>query len=86
MQIFSIEFLIVLEKLLQYFGSVTSQNGNTGASSVDTDTIAGETTSSSGSSSGSSTNIDVVGLAVFKGDVLIRWTYFYRCSLSFNYY
>lgn len=55
-------------------GSVTSLNVNsspTGATSVDTDTIAGETTSNSGESSSASTNIDVVGLAVFKGDVLV---------------
>ena len=55
-------------------GSVTSVSTNsapTGASSVDTDTIAGETTSNSGDSSNASTNIDVVGLAVFKGDVLV---------------
>lgn len=60
-------------------GSITasnSKNGNksdhTGASAVDTDTIAGETTSSSGDSGAKpSTNIDVVGLAVFKEDVLV---------------
>lgn len=55
-------------------GSVTSLNTSsspTGPTSVDTDTIAGETTSNSGESSNASTNIDVVGLAVFKGDVLV---------------
>ena len=77
MLIFSIEYQIVLVNLLQYFGSVTSYNDDSGASSVDTDTIAGETTSNTGSNSDASTNIDVVGLAVFKGDVLARRTYFY---------
>ena len=67
-------------------GSITNQSSKSGASSVDTDTIAGETTSNSGPSSDASTNIDVVGLAVFKGDVLIRRTYLDRCSLSFNNY
>lgn len=68
-------------------GSITNysnNSNNSGASTVDTDTIAGETTSSSGANSNASTNIDVVGLAVFKGDVLIRRTYINRNSLSFN--
>ena len=55
-------------------GSITEYSDNSsasGASTVDTDTIAGETTANSGSSSSSSTNIDVVGLAVFKNDVLV---------------
>lgn len=69
-----IEYQIPLEKLLQYFGSITSKTDNSGAASVDTDTIAGETTSSSGENGESSTNIDVVGLAVFKEDVLVRRT------------
>lgn len=67
-------------------GSITSYNGNSGAQSVDTDTIAGETTSNSGSGSKPSTNIDVVGLAVFKDDVLVRRTHFYRNTLPFNDY
>lgn len=60
-------------------GSTTSSNSDSGnnnddagAAAVDTDTIAGETTSNSGASSNSSTNIDVVGLAVFKDDALVR--------------
>ncbi len=52
-------------------GSITSANNKSGQSSVDTDTIAGETTSSTSSGSKPSTNIDVVGLAVFKSDVLV---------------
>lgn len=55
-------------------GSITSNNPEdspSGATSVDTDTIAGETTSNSGNSTSPSTSIDVVGLAVFKGDVLV---------------
>ncbi len=55
-------------------GSIASnnpENSPSGATSVDSDTIAGETTSNSGDSSNASTNIDVVGLAVFKGDVLV---------------
>lgn len=60
-------------------GSVTSSSNdnNSGASAVDTDTIAGETTSNSGSSGESSTNIDVVGLAAFKEDVLVRRAFFH---------
>lgn len=58
-------------------GSTTSSSSNSednksGASNVDTDTIAGETTSNTGSGdSKPSTNIDVVGLAVFKDDILV---------------
>ncbi len=61
-------------------GSITASSSNSsasGASTVDTDTIAGETTSNSGESSQTSTNIDVVGLAVFKGDILVRRTFSY---------
>ncbi|MDE5830464.1 MAG: hypothetical protein K2H53_01965 [Clostridia bacterium] len=60
-------------------GSITSSSNdnNSGASAVDTDTIAGETTSNSGNSGEPSTNIDVVGLAVFKEDVLVRRVIFY---------
>lgn len=64
-----------MENLLQYFGSITASNSSGTNPSPDTDTIAGETTSNSGDTSNSSTNIDVVGLAVFKGDVLVRRTY-----------
>ncbi|MCI8620368.1 MAG: hypothetical protein HFJ50_00540 [Clostridia bacterium] len=53
-------------------GSVTSYTAESGASAVDTDTIAGETTSTSSKSKNSSANIDVVGLAVFRNDVLVR--------------
>lgn len=56
-------------------GSITSYNAESGASSVDTDTIAGETTSNSNESENASTNIDVMGLAVFKNDVFVRRTY-----------
>lgn len=56
-------------------GSITSYKADSGASSVDTDTIAGETTSNSDESKNASTNIDVMGLAVFKNDVLIRRAY-----------
>ena len=54
-------------------GSITaySESSSSGASAVDTETIAGETTSSTGDKSNSSTNIDVVGLAVFKDDILV---------------
>lgn len=52
-------------------GSITASESPSGASAVDTDTIAGETTSNSGENSNSSSNIDVVGLAVFKDDVLV---------------
>lgn len=56
--------------------SATNQESASGASNVDTDTIAGETTSGSGNNATASSNIDVVGLAVFKGDTLVRRTYF----------
>ncbi len=59
----------------QYFGSITAANQSSTNPAPDTDTIAGETTSNSGNNSNSSSNIDVVGLAVFKGDVLVRRTY-----------
>lgn len=70
-----VELLIPLENLVQSFGSITSSNSNASGSGSNTDTIAGETTSNSGKNSQTSTNIDVVGLAVFKGDVLVRRTY-----------
>lgn len=50
----------------------------------ETDTIAGEDTSAPGEELESSSNIDVVGLAVFKGDVLVRRTYCRRDCLSFD--
>ena len=58
-------------------GSITSYNATSGSSNVDTDTIAGETTSNSEESKNSSTNIDVMGLAVFKNDILVRRAYCY---------
>ncbi len=61
-----------MENQQQFFGSTTSPTDLSKEASPDTDTIAGETTSNSDNSSKSSTNIDVVGLAVFKGDVLVR--------------
>ncbi len=67
-------------------GSITDSSGDNSNSSPDTDTIAGETSSNSGGNTKSSTNIDVVGLAVFKGDTLVRRTYCCRNYLSFNYY
>ena len=67
-----IGLLIHLEKLLQFFGSVTSSSLANADAAPDTDTIAGETTSNNDGNSSPSTNIDVVGLAVFKGDVLVR--------------
>lgn len=70
---FLIGLQIVLENLLLYFGSITSTTKSTG-SSPSNDTIAGETTESSQSDAHSS-SIDVVGLAVFKGDILVRRAY-----------
>ena len=55
----------------QLCGSITSSSNTDSTSEADTDTIAGETTSNSGSKSEPSSNIDVVGLAVFKGDILV---------------
>lgn len=71
-------------------GSTTSsseQNNSSsisGESNTDTDTIAGETTSNSGSSNKPSSNIDVVGLAVFKDDMLVRRAFWNGNSLPFN--
>lgn len=70
--------------LVQSFGCITSTNSASKSFSIDADTIAGETTSNSDDNSRASTNIDVVGLAVFKGDALVRRTYCYRNHLSFN--
>lgn len=64
----------------------SSNSNDSGQSSLDTDTIAGETTSNSGSKSKPSSNIDVVGLAVFKDDMLVRRTFRYRSSLPFTCY
>lgn len=61
-----------------------SSSAASGESNTDTDTIAGETTSNSGSSNKPSSNIDVVGLAVFKDDMLVRRTFWCRNSLSFD--
>ncbi len=58
--------------LVLSFGSITESDSSNTKSGPDTDTIAGETVTNSGESSKPSSNIDVVGLAVFKGDVLIR--------------
>lgn len=74
-----------MANLVQFFGSVTSSNSSSASLAVDADTIAGETTSNIDNNSRSSTNIDVVGLAVFKGDALVRRTHCYRNYLSFNY-
>lgn len=52
-------------------GSITEYSSNSGAAAVDTDTIAGETTAVTGNNSSASANIDVVGLAVFKNDILV---------------
>lgn len=52
-------------------GSITSYNADSGASAVDTSTIAGETISNSSSNKEQTTNIEVGGLAVFKGDTLV---------------
>lgn len=55
-------------------GSITASSSSEESSEPDTDTIAGETTSISNTNSdtNSSSNIEVVGLAVFKGDILVR--------------
>ncbi len=52
-------------------GSTTSSSNSNQNADPDTDTIAGETTSNSEESKQASTNIDVDGLAVFKGDILV---------------
>lgn len=53
-------------------GSITTSSSSDTKSGPDTDTIAGETSSNSTENTKASTNIDVVGLAIFKGDSLIR--------------
>ena len=76
----------------EYFGSIAAssyENKTQGSSSEyisDTDTIAGESTSDSNTDLQSSTNIDVVGLAAFKGDILVRRTYWRRNYMPFNNY
>lgn len=45
----------------------------------------GETTTLSNTNSKPSSKIDVVGLAVFKGDVLVRRTYLNGNTMSSNY-
>lgn len=57
---------------MQFYGSVAAQSPEKSSLSSKTDTIAGEDTSAPGEKLESSSNIDVVGLAVFKGDVLVR--------------
>ena len=77
----------VLTGLTDTLGEATGILGSVAASSKessdinknpdfasDTDTIAGESTSDSNTNLQSSTNIDVVGLAAFKGDVMVRRT------------
>lgn len=71
---FLTDLQILMENQQLFFGSVTSIGDLASNSAPSTDTIAGETTSSSQNDSSSST-IDVVGLAVFKGDSLVRRTY-----------
>ena len=63
---------IPLEKHQLYFGSVAAESFGNPAFPSETDTIAGEDTSAPGEELESSSNIDVVGLAVFKGDILVR--------------
>ena len=72
----------VMTGLTDTFGEATGILGSIAASSketpeyeTDTDTIAGETTSGSDLVNHSSTNIDVIGLAAFKGDILVRGTH-----------
>ena len=57
---------------LVFYGSIVSSTPSSINPSFDTDTIAGETASIVNEGTNPSTNIDVVGLAVFKGDVLVR--------------
>lgn len=59
-------------KQLPYFGSIAAINPSGAVFASETDTIAGEATSDSSGELNSSTNIDVVGLAVFKGDIIVR--------------
>lgn len=82
---FLIECLIHFGEASAILGSITSYNNSSSSSSVDTNTIAGETTSKADNSD-PSTNIDVVGLAVFKDDVLVRRTLFDRNFMSFDDY
>ncbi len=53
-------------------GSVTESNKSVQDLSINNDTISGETTANLGDSSQASSKIDVVGLAVFKNDRLVR--------------
>ena len=72
----------VFDRITDTFGEACASSSSkdnatsaSGESNTDTDTIAGETTSNSGSSNKPSSNIDVVGLAVFKDDMLVRRTF-----------
>lgn len=69
----------VFDRISDSFGEASAILGSlpisadaTGTSNPDADTIAGETSSNLKSGSEPSSNIEVVGLAVFKGDVLVR--------------
>ena len=68
-------FQIPSERHQQFYGSVAAESFGNPSTPSETDTIAGEDTSAPGEELESSSNIDVVGLAVFKGDILVRRTY-----------
>ena len=53
-------------------GSITESNKQNSNLSINNDTISGETTANLGDDSKASSKIDVVGLAVFKDDKLVR--------------
>lgn len=61
-----------MERPQLFFGSVAAESFENPALPSETDTIAGEDTSAPEEKLETSSNIDVVGLAVFKGDVLVR--------------
>jgi len=67
-------------------GSVAGEDKASSTNIYETDTIAGEDTSGSGQKTETSSNIDVVGLSVFKGDVLVRRINCGRNNLSLNCY
>ena len=69
---------------MQYYGSIAAQSSEKSSSESETDTIAGEETSTPGEELESSSNIDVVGLAVFKGDILVRRINCRRNCMSSN--
>ena len=81
-----VDYQILLVKHQLFCGSVAAESFGNPSMPSETDTIAGEDTSAPNEKLESSSNIDVVGLAVFKGDILVRRINCRRNGMSFNCY